>query len=314
MEATLQNIPTEFPDSLVQTISNSFDSVFGRTFDSFEATARDLLSRSNITRDFLANVDWFLKTQGNTHAKKLPLMNPFDVLLILLIYLGAVLFLRKIMEFLPSFKDWTLMKVIQIFHNMFLVGLSVYMSVEIVRQATLRGYNLWFNGVESSKAGWPMAKIIWVFYISKIYEFGDTIIMLLRKNFQQVSFLHVYHHFTIFFIWWLVTFLAPGGDSYFSAALNSLVHVIMYAYYLCTSLSLPFPFKYYITYFQMAQFMLNFMQAGYDWYFGIPKYPKVLCQLLLFYMVSLLVLFANFLIQSKASARTRKNQDAKKRL
>jgi len=38
-----------------------------------------------------------------------------------------------------------------------------------------------------------MAKIIWVFYVSKIVEFIDTVIMVLKKNNRQVSFLHVYH-------------------------------------------------------------------------------------------------------------------------
>ena len=71
--------------------------------------------------------------------------------------------------------------------------------------------------------------------------------------------LHVYHHATISFIWWMITYTAPGGDAYFSAALNSFVvrtasgtpcsrlahhrlltcllprpwqHVLMYTYYL----------------------------------------------------------------------------------
>lgn len=37
--------------------------------------------------------------------------------------------------------------------------------------------------------------------------------MILKKNYRQVSFLHVYHHLSIFPIWWLVTLMAPGGDS-----------------------------------------------------------------------------------------------------
>ena len=66
-----------------------------------------------------------------------------------------------------------------------------------------------------------MAKYVWLFYVSKIFEFTDTIIMVLKKNDRQITFLHVYHHFSIFMIWWLVTFVAPNGESYFSAALNS---------------------------------------------------------------------------------------------
>lgn len=47
-----------------------------------------------------------------------------------------------------------------------------------------------------------------------------------------MSLLHVYHHASISVIWWTITHTAPGGDAYFSAALNAFVHVIMYTYYL----------------------------------------------------------------------------------
>ena len=47
-----------------------------------------------------------------------------------------------------------------------------------------------------------------------------------------MTLLHVYHHASISFIWWMITNTAPGGDAYFSAAINSSVHVIMYLYYL----------------------------------------------------------------------------------
>ena len=31
------------------------------------------------------------------------------------------------------------------------------------------------------------------------YEFVDTLIMILKKNTRQISFLHVYHHASTFF-------------------------------------------------------------------------------------------------------------------
>lgn len=37
--------------------------------------------------------------------------------------------------------------------------------------------------------------------------------MALKKNNHQISFLHVYHHTSIFFIWWVITYYAPGGES-----------------------------------------------------------------------------------------------------
>ena len=143
------------------------------------------------------------------------------------------------------------------------------------RCAIASGYKLW--GVQYSPRETAMARVIHIFFVSKIYEFMDTFIMLLKGNVQQVcgtpivlerfrtaltdaahgrpqvTVLHVYHHATISFIWWMITYTAPGGDAYFSAALNSFVvrvhrkyhsahvlthlvsalqHVLMYTYYL----------------------------------------------------------------------------------
>ena len=36
------------------------------------------------------------------------------------------------------------------------------------------------------------------------YEFTDTLIMVLKKNERQISFLHIYHHATTFFPCWCV--------------------------------------------------------------------------------------------------------------
>ena len=34
------------------------------------------------------------------------------------------------------------------------------------------------------------------------YEFTDTLIMILKKNERQITFLHIYHHATTFFPCW----------------------------------------------------------------------------------------------------------------
>lgn len=36
--------------------------------------------------------------------------------------------------------------------------------------------------------------------------------MILRKKDNQISFLHVYHHSSIFIIWWIVMSYMPGGQ------------------------------------------------------------------------------------------------------
>ena len=110
--------------------------------------------------------------------------------------------------------------------------------------------------------------------------------MLLKNNLKQVSFLHVYHHATISFMWWMIAHRAPGGDAYFSAALNSWVHVCMYTYYLMAVLIGKDEKKRkrylwwgrYLTQMQMAQFALNLLQSVYTSLYS--PYPKFISHIL----------------------------------
>jgi hypothetical protein len=38
------------------------------------------------------------------------------------------------------------------------------------------------------------------------------IIMVLKRNTRQITFLHVYHHSSIALIWWIIAYHAPGGE------------------------------------------------------------------------------------------------------
>lgn len=58
-------------------------------------------------------------------------------------------------------------------HNVFLVGLSTYMFTGIVHEAISNRYSFWGNEYSPTQKG--MAKMIYIFYLSKIYEFMDTV-------------------------------------------------------------------------------------------------------------------------------------------
>ena len=121
------------------------------------------------------------------------------------------------------------------FHNVFLILLSLFMFGNSCYQAYVNKYNFWGQGYDVKEKN--MAIGIYIFYISKLYEYFDTYIMLLKGNLNQVSFLHCYHHISISLIWWSIAYSAPGGDAWYSSALNSLVHVLMYSYYFLASMS-----------------------------------------------------------------------------
>ena len=58
-----------------------------------------------------------------------------------------------------------------------------------------------------------VATVLWWYYFSKLIEFLDTMFFVLRKKYSQITFLHVYHHASMFNIWWSVLNWIPCGQS-----------------------------------------------------------------------------------------------------
>eukprot|EP00850_Spirogloea_muscicola_P014789 SM000108S14233 [mRNA] locus=s108:337730:340270:- [translate_table: standard] len=218
----------------------------------------------------------------------------------LTIVLGGALAIRTL-GLKPLAREPAPFRAVVVFHNLLCFALSLLMCCGIVHQAVANRYTLWGNAFKEQEV--KMAKLIYLFYVSKYVEFFDTIIMVLKRNMRQISVLHVYHHSSIALIWWLISYHAPGGEAYFSAALNSGVHVVMYLYYLIAAILPKNPAlrqKYlwwgrYLTQLQMTQFAINMVQAFYNVRYDVP-YPVYLNKLLFVYMISLLALFANFYV------------------
>jgi elongation of very long chain fatty acids protein 4 len=70
-------------------------------------------------------------------------------------------------------RDGVLLRAFVQLHNVFLIGLSLFMCAGILRQAATNGYSFWGNQFRPSET--VMAKMIYIFYLSKIYEFLDTV-------------------------------------------------------------------------------------------------------------------------------------------
>jgi len=59
---------------------------------------------------------------------------------------------------------------------------------------------------------WQVAAALWWYFISKGVEYLDTVFFILRKKFNHISFLHVYHHCTMFTLWWIGIKWVAGGQ------------------------------------------------------------------------------------------------------
>ncbi|KAG0586690.1 hypothetical protein KC19_2G109800 [Ceratodon purpureus] len=235
--------------------------------------------------------------------------------LYLTIVIGGLIWI-KAKDLKPREKEPVLMQALVLVHNLFCFALSLYMCVGITYQAITHRYSLWANAYRPQHK--EMAIYLYLFYMSKYVEFMDTIIMIMKRSTRQISVLHVYHHSSISLIWWAIVHHAPGGEAYFSAALNSGVHVFMYLYYFlaaCLRGNPKLRAKYlfwgrYLTQFQMFQFMLNLVQAYYDIKTNAP-YPQWLIKILFYYMISLLFLFGNFYVQKYIKPSNGKQKGAK---
>jgi len=79
----------------------------------------------------------------------------------------------------------------------------------------------------------------WVYFfcLSKIPEFVDTLFIVLRKS--NLRFLHWYHHVaTMWYCWHAWAVQVENGGMF--AAMNLIVHSVMYSYYAATALGQKF--------------------------------------------------------------------------
>jgi len=186
------------------------------------------------------------------------------------------------------------LKNVLIVYNVAMVLLSTYMAAEILRQAWILGYGVWCNDIDFSEKGTPLLSVIWLFYISKYFEFFDTFFFVARKKTGLITFLHLYHHTSVSFLWWIGVKFAGGGECYPSAAFNSAVHAVMYTYYAMAAMGRSVWWKKYLTQLQMIQFMFNIMHAAVGLALPCVTYPRWMLWSMIAYMSSLLVLFGNY--------------------
>jgi len=151
------------------------------------------------------------------------------------------------------------LNVVALFHNLFLTTLSLCMFLGSAYGVFFKWMSQGIVDLICEKDEQPMKGILFywsfIFYLSKFYEFVDTLILVARK--KPLIFLHVYHHFIMPFVCWSGLQGNWSMALWLSAFWNSLVHVIMYSYYSASCLGYSFWWKKYLTMIQIGQFILG---------------------------------------------------------
>jgi len=186
------------------------------------------------------------------------------------IYLFVILLGQKLMSFRSS--GFSVSFLAQC-HNLILCLMSLIMFLGAVigvfkhaKKATL--FEFMCSADPEPMKGY-LAYWMYIFYVSKFYEYLDTVILVLKK--KELRLLHLWHHFVVGFL----AFSWIPGKWFFSwIALfqNSLVHVFMYYYYFVSQAFGMRPFwGRYITQGQILQFMNVFVCIWIWFYYRLVK-------------------------------------------
>ncbi|XP_021735945.1 putative elongation of fatty acids protein DDB_G0272012 [Chenopodium quinoa] len=240
------------------------------------------------------NFEW--KT-GTTNGASLQFL-----ILTVVSYISLTLLLSRY-----SFRPVSLpLRSISIVYNLFSFSLSLLMAVgcglSTLSQMPNPDWIFCFPANHTPTRG-PVFFWGYVFYLSKILEFTDTLLILLNGNStrRRLSFLHVFHHSMVLimcYIW------IDAAQSLFPLGVvtNASVHTVMYGYYLMCSLGVRPSWKRMVTNIQIIQFIFGFFAAGVALYYHLVKYPcsgpKYAWSFGVVFNTSLLYLFVDFYSKS----------------
>uniref|UniRef100_A0A1A9Z3X6 Elongation of very long chain fatty acids protein n=1 Tax=Glossina pallidipes TaxID=7398 RepID=A0A1A9Z3X6_GLOPL len=197
-------------------------------------------------------------------------------------------------------KPYEIKRILQIY-NVLQIVVNLYIVFQCVTCYLLHPKFNWscFNTDKTDYSPENMAFLTpsIVGYWLKFSDFLETIFYVLRKKWNQVSFLHVYHHCMVFI--GVCIYMKYGFASHFTMVplVNCFVHTVMYCYYLAASLDLKIdflPWKRRITQLQILQFLFfavhTLLALANNWC-GLPTF---ILTILFIQDICIACMFANF--------------------
>lgn len=166
--------------------------------------------------------------------------------------LGTILY----MKFPKNIRcDPSILFALAIIHNFSLAMFSIYICQGLIRYVYIHGF-IFQSGYYLSN---PIAdRFIWLFYLSKYYEYADTFFLYLQG--KTPIFLQKFHHIGAVLCWYLAYEYKLDGVVFITIA-NSFIHSIMYSYYFLSLFKIRWIKKYkiYLTSSQLLQLSSAFI-------------------------------------------------------
>ena len=254
----------------------------------------------------VTNVEPFLQWAdevSDPRVRDWPLMNSiWPTLIMCTAYFTFAFFGKRIMKNREAFDLRHTMTI----YNVSVILLNGWLFVSLIKHVLQQQYALLCNPVDYGPEGTDVAWLIYVYYLSKALDFSDTVFMVLRKKWDQLTFLHCYHHGLMFIIWWSAVKYAAGGNAVVGPIMNTFIHFTMYMYYLASTFGVKIPGKRYLTQMQMTQLFILLQHSAIT-VISDCAYPHWTQYTQLSFMVTLLILFGNFYVQSYLKGRKSKS-------
>ncbi|CAH1373746.1 unnamed protein product [Tenebrio molitor] len=221
----------------------------------------------NYTGNVIEKYNYVFYDLGDPRVKNwAPISSPLPTLFLIGIYL---LLVYVVLPRHMATKNPYSLKTVIYYYNIFQIVACATLIYKIVTPLTEPSYVIKCEHFSYSLSTRSMKRLTlsYYFYFIKVIELVETLMFILRKKYNQVSPLHVYHHVSTLALAWFFARYYAGGLASFSMMLNSSIHVLMYSYYFISSLGQFWQkkinkWKPIITVLQMVQFFILVAHAS----------------------------------------------------
>lgn len=263
------------------------------------------------------NQEWDQEYWLKWHAQNWLICIPFAIAYMIAVYYGV--------NFMKNRKPYNLRYPLAVWSGL-LGAFSIMGTYHLLPEILSKLYNDGFYAAACDNTFKNDKAVVfwgWLFVWSKVFEFGDTAFIVLRK--QKLTFLHWFHHaMTVICVF--SYFPDNCSINRWTGSMNYLVHSVMYSYYSFKAFRIHIPrfIAITITVSQIAQMFIGFYVAGYIFSKKQTNTPCAMSKnqsiFSLSIYVSYFILFLNFFIHTyflKKSSRPvsscdESNKNAKK--
>ncbi|KAL7044471.1 hypothetical protein ACKWTF_001917 [Chironomus riparius] len=219
---------------------------------------------------------------------------PTTIMLLILTYLAVICVGPKIMKKRKAVE----LKGILVVYNLVQVIVNFAYTTLLIIVMKNRGQPLigCHKISYSDQVSW---NFFYGYFLIKILDFTDTILIILRKSERQLTLLHCYHHISILIVAYFFPMWFTSAIPLFGTFLNSLIHLFMYSYYLTSAV---FPkwqklkwIKIILTKLQILQFIVGVALIEY-YYWTNPSchVPNFFHYFMISYLSIFIYMFVSF--------------------